>query len=1125
MNDSQVFALSDPLPQGTTVLEASAGTGKTFTIAALTARYIAEGHARLDEMLLVTFGRMATQELRERIRDQLIRAEAGLADPGRFADDPVVALLAGEQVELRRARLAAALSSFDEAMIATTHTFCHRMLAGLGISGDFDPSAELTEDILDLVDQVSTDQYLRRAAHTRMHLGLQTALEIGRQIPGLAGSRLVPEDEPPDSEDGQRLELAHAIGSALAWRKRHDRLLDFDDLQGLLCEALAHPVRGARVAELMRHRFTVVLVDEFQDTDPVQWQILRRAFHKQVPLILIADPKQAIYGFRGADVYTYLGVADQAGRRATLNVNYRCDQALLKGLDALLVGLALGDHRIKVDQVQARHPGSRILGDRPAVQLRVFDRQACSLGPRQLMDVQRMRLLIADDLAAEIVESLDSVLLAGGGAGPATSLRPSDIAVLVHTNAQGMLILDALRRAGVEAVLTSANSVFAAPAAGHWLALLAALDAPARQPLVRAAALTPFFGWTAGELATADEARLDRLTTTLRRWAEVAETRGMAALMAAATGGDLAARVLGVRDGERLLTDLRHVGESLHTVARERHLGLTGLLGWLRHRIDTAAKDSAGERSRRLASDLAAVQIVTVHRSKGLEFPVVFVPFAADRFVADKPFPVVMHEGVERIVDIGTSSSDGRAARLRRHRAEAAGEDLRLFYVAATRASSRLVLWWAPTRNTPASALNRVLFGAPDVEGMLPETIPVPSDGDLATRLAMLPDSIGVCLVRPGPVPAHTPPGTSVPDLRARTFARHLDRGWRRTSYTGLTAVVHDSGWQATSEPEDPGVDDETGDELEPPNSDEIGALRGSGILPQHGGDPHDPEREQRQRATLLISPMAGLPSGADFGTLVHAVLEKVDHHDPSPQALLDRCTAEIAHRGADIDAEELATAITAALSTPLGHALGGASLSQVRRTDRLTELTFELPLAGGDRPGARASLLADIADLLARRLPADDPLVGYPDLLRSPVLARQPLRGYLTGSLDAVLRHGEPGRSRYLVVDYKTNLLPRHTELPTAWDYRHEALTTAMMRSHYPLQALLYCVALHRYLRWRQPGYHPGSLDGAAYLFVRGMCGPHTPVIDGARTGVFSWRPDPGLIEELSALLAGRQR
>jgi exodeoxyribonuclease V beta subunit len=734
-----------------------------------------------------------------------------------------------------------------------------------------------------------------------------------------------------------------------------------------------------------------------------------------------------------------------------------------------------------------------------------------------------MRSLIADDVAAQVVDSLDTVLLAGRGDGPAAPLRPSDIAVLVHTNAQGTLIRDALRRAGVEAVLTSANSVFEAPAAGHWLALLTALNAPARQSLVRAAALTPFFGWTAQELGTADEARLDELTTTLRRWAEVAETRGMAALMAAATGGDLAARVLGVSDGERLLTDLRHVGESLHTLARERHLGLTGLIGWLRHRIDTAAKDSAGERSRRLASDLAAVQIVTVHRSKGLEF-------AADRFLAGTPFPVIMHDADQRIVDIGTTASEGRGARLRRHRSETAGEDLRLFYVAVTRASSRVVLWWAPTRNTPGSPLHRVLFGAPDLAGMLPETVAVPSDDDLAARLRRLPATVGGSLVRPGPVPARAPEPRSVAELRARIFGRDLDRGWRRTSYTGLTAAVHESGWQATSEPEEPGISDEPSDE--PGGFAVVEAGHGQVSVGARRSEPNpdptetvDPEREQRQRARLLDSPMAGLPSGADFGTLVHAVLEKVDHHDASPQALLDRCASEISYRGADIDPAELAGALRAALLTPLGHALGGASLCQVPAADRLTELTFELPLAGGDRPGRRAALLADIADLLTGRLPADDPLAGYPDLLRSPVLARQPLRGYLTGSIDAVLRYADSGSPRYLVVDYKTNLLPRHAQLPTAWDYRREALAAAMMRSHYPLQALLYCVALHRYLRWRQPGYHPDSLAGAAYLFVRGMCGPHTPVVDGAPTGVFSWRPDPALVDEVSALLAGQPR
>ena len=186
---------------------------------------------------------------------------------------------------------------------------------------------------------------------------------------------------------------------------------------------------------------------------------------------------------------------------------------------------------------------------------------------------------------------------------------------------------------------------------------------------------------------------------------------------------------------------------------------------------------------------------------------------------------------------------------------------------------------------------------------------------------------------------------------------------------------------------------------------------------------------------------------------------------------------------------------------------------------DRLTELDFELPLAGGDHPGAAEATLADLAPLLRRHLPIDDPLRPYAERLAAPEIGWQALRGYLTGSLDAVLRLPGP---RYLVVDYKTNWLGDVDGPPlSAWDYRPAALTEVMARSHYPLQAMLYSVALHRYLRWRQPAYDPEQhLGGLLYLYVRGMCGPATPLVDGQPCGVFSWRPPAALVEALSILL-----
>ena len=214
-------------------------------------------------------------------------------------------------------------------------------------------------------------------------------------------------------------------------------------------------------------------------------------------------------------------------------------------------------------------------------------------------------------------------------------------------------------------------------------------------------------------------------------------------------------------------------------------------------------------------------------------------------------------------------------------------------------------------------------------------------------------------------------------------------------------------------------------------------------------------------------------------------------------------------------------------MRTPLGPLAGGLSLAEVGPADRLAELDFELPMGS---PTGAARTLADVAALLRQHLPADDPLAGYPDHLGAPGLGPATLVGYLAGSIDAVLRlpatAGNP--ARFLVVDYKTNLLRNPAEPGVerlAWGYRPEVLGPAMIAAHYPLQALLYSAALHRYLRWRLPDYDPDThLGGVLYLFLRGMAGPDTPTQDGTPCGVFAWRPPTALVIELSDLLDGRR-
>jgi exodeoxyribonuclease V beta subunit len=269
---------------------------------------------------------------------------------------------------------------------------------------------------------------------------------------------------------------------------------------------------------------------------------------------------------------------------------------------------------------------------------------------------------------------------------------------------------------------------------------------------------------------------------------------------------------------------------------------------------------------------------------------------------------------------------------------------------------------------------------------------------------------------------------------------------------------------------------------------------------------------------------MDGLPTGATFGSLVHAVLEEADPQVPDLHAeLARRIREQLRFWRVDVTADALATALLPLHNTPLGPLVPGLTLGELGRADRLRELEFEIPLAGGDHPTATDVRLAQLAPLLRTYLSPDDPLLAYADRLEQPLLGQQSLRGYLSGSIDVVLRvpHGES--HRFVVVDYKTNRLGDPEQPATSAEYGPDELGAAMLHSDYPLQAMLYSVVLHRYLRWRLPAYDPDvHLGGVIYLYLRGMCGPETPLVNGHPAGVFSWPIPTALVLALSDLLDG---
>ena len=1061
-----------PSPGETLVIEASAGTGKTWTISTLAARFVAEQNVPISQMAIVTFSSASAAEVKARTRARLKQCADALssATPPSEADPDLAGLWSPDPGlrGLRRDRLLQGLDDFDLAPIMTTHGFCDRLLSCLGILADHDAYDRLATDLSDLATQATSDHYLRLRQTRQARFSYDQGLAWVRKALFAPAAPVVP----PDTDEAAFVE---SVRETVEARKRRAGLYTFDDMLLRCRDALTHPSTCQQARTRLSQAYPVVLVDEFQDTDAIQWEIIHLGFVGSSTVVLIGDPKQSIYGFRGADVGAYLK-ATGLGRTVTLDTNYRSSPPLVDAVGALMDGAWLGDPRIQVTPVKTSPDTPRLVFPQPMAWESPFRIRVPS--DTHPLTTREARQIIDADLVADLTS-----LLAHGPryrSAPESAprpLRPDDVAIIVSTNGRGNDLLDLLHSAGIPAVFTGTGSVFSTPAAHDWWTFLKALETGS-SPWVRAASLTSLIGWDLERLVRSDAEEFSRLASEMRRLSALMDhSSPISVLEWLMDRTDLVDRLTADLDGERMLTDLRHLGQLL-SGSRPR---LVSPADWLlARRSSPAAPD---ESTRRLPTHNDAVRIMTVHQAKGLQFPIVYLPQLSDRHVitpqAGEP-TISRDSSGNRTVDLGITVDDA----WRESSSEEAGESLRTCYVALTRSIAHITTWWLPTRdNTCASPLHRLLFrSSPDpapqisLRGCDPRRLSLPGVSIETIDTAQPPPiDTPVIVAQAGP-----PHGTSV--ILAKEgfrFDREVDVTWRRTSFSALTAAAHQDA---------PEADEPTGP---------IDVLV--------GGD-QDLELDR-------LSPMADLPGGTSFGSLVHSVFEYADPaEDLTP--LVEKTMAGFE----GFSPATLAAALAPGLVTPLGPIADNLALADIGTTNRIAEMTFELPLSHTEQ----AAGMGSIADLLERHLAPEDPLAAYPQHLRSSEVDPRALRGFLTGSIDAVLRVG----GRYLIVDYKTNRLGAHETPLTLRNYTLPAMAAAMISSHYPLQALLYAVALHRFLRWRLPDYDPDRhLGGIAYLFVRGMAGPDTPVRFGTPCGVFPWKPSSRLIEDLSDLLSGVTR
>ncbi|HWU78157.1 MAG TPA: UvrD-helicase domain-containing protein [Rhodanobacter sp.] len=1169
---------------GRVLIEASAGTGKTWNIGVIYLRLLLERGLPVEQILVTTFTDAAAQELRERLRRRLIEVEHLLeaAPPDPASDDPLASYLAtlcqnDEQTRLALRRIQLARTDLDRAPVSTIHALCQRIQrdypleSGAAFASDrlFDEAQLQRECVEDFwrrrylvgdVDPREAELLLKGGPEGLLHdlAGLTNnpdarimsggLVELKRQIAalsqpaaiaGLQGlvdnvalykrsnaalrSRL--SEIVPALQDGDEAQLAKSLtdvfdseklvsqvstthadeltahpliralqalrpllglrdiftrGAVLAEaaqfcreevprRARQRHVLTFSMLIDTVYQRLSCEGTGKALADRLFTAFPAALIDEFQDTDQRQFAIFDRIYRERGTMVMIGDPKQAIYSFRGGDIAAYLHASEQATHRFSLGTNHRSSRALVNSLNAWYAHTDGGfaQPRIRYQQVEPSgkvdNKPCTIDGEtvtRPLV-IHPFRDGAVDKHGNPLKALGDLESRALDDCANRIAEMLSDPRRHIDG----KRLSPGDIAVLLSTNPQITALRTRLIARGVPCVGSGRGNIFAGELAAEVELLLFAVLHPDDDQAVRGALSTRLLGATLDQFKhwedqpEAFERELERFEV----WRALVRKRGVLALIEAVLSAR-ATELLALPEGERMLTDLRHLGELLAEQESARQ-GLDGLYAWLLEmRLEGTDGDTeaADERQLRIESDARRVQLLTIHASKGREFQIVFLPLAWRIRSSDGNYaPTLLRyhdDAGQRCIDLGSIDFIAHRAR---HFHEDLQERLRLLYVGMTRAVHALHVYWVDRGLPPFDDANAWECAAIDL--LIDQARQALALDRGEASLNALAHAIGgmqvstpfadgfVSYQAPAEIPS--PRATQAPLPRLRSFQwLHSFSGLSRYANAAAIADINDAT-----------------DDIDSPAPAADATIEDARLL--------------------ALYPLRG----PRFGDAVHHVFELAAPGPlwPEQYPLLQRqLNAQAIHAdnmSQDEALEQVGRMIDRARQADLGD---GLRLADIAPDQRIVEFEFQFPVQHVSLATLR--LLCN-AHGCADVIPAS--------------LDTATLNGMLTGFADLILLW----QDRYLVLDYKTNWLGPHLH-----DYRETSLDIAMAEHHYPLQALIYTVALHRYLHQRMDGYTAERhLGESRYLFVRAL---------GLEPGLGVWRRHwpAQLIEALDDAFAG---
>ena len=1164
-----------PFTRGITLVEASAGTGKTYAIAMLVLRAVCEESIPIDKILVVTFTCAATEELRSRIRRRLVEARELLSGAENGGEDATMETwLAGvEEPGLYAERIRLALLDIDRAEILTIHSFCQRMLREQALECGQLFDIELQGDIDQIRQQVVEDFWRHHlygmeaqpcgaiiAGYTtpdELYQSVKAAgAEYGRIEPrdvriqamasiyveaygdlrtwfvqhgrrtmeALVTARAANQFKKPFSDEGAIEGAWQKIGDFLegrlfaptdelnylaeegilttiaqkAIKKDHDRkafmaalalpdgaartflsawknlliafrrellsdleerlehrlmalgLMSFDDLIRRLDLALQRDT--GQLQRLLSARYQAAFIDEFQDTDGGQWAIFSKIFGDNHFLFLIGDPKQAIYKFRGADIYSYFAARTAAARQLTLQRNHRSHPGLVAAVNHLFsirrAPFVYPEEKLPFSPAEpgkTAEDGALYRNGEP-LEVMVYWQLAVKEGKKSWTSGAAGERL-CQETVTEILSLLDrndSVsFVRRGGSRP---LQPRDIAILVRSHRQADLYRAACAKVGLPAVVASRNSVYDTEEAKEMLRLLRSLAEPGNVLLLKSAMTVSWFGLSGNELARiwGDETAFDQWLSRFSLYHRLWQEKGFMVMMQGLLEAEEVLHTLSTTLlGERRIANIRHLLELIQRTESEEKLGPTQSILRLEATID---EQGGGEEAElRLESDEEAVRIITMHSAKGLQYPVVFCPYLwyrSGRLKREKEI-IRCHEDGELLVDLGSSLFERRKEIALE---EELAEELRLLYVAVTRAEVRCYVMMASCQggswnlDSRESALGYLLFDRQALSQAEQEEVLRRFAAESRAAYRLIPAEEQVDAARYGGR------GDVCIRLASRTRGeRPLYTDYQMSSYSAMAAL---------SEQDDHGSD-----------LDEERNVDGSSIL------------------------HPGLPAGPGFGNLIHDSFESVPFSRFRDAGAIETVGVICRRYGIDTEQEGICRFLADATETmlPAGYAGDSFSLAQLDEACCVKEMPFYFHIAR-IRTG-------EINQILAAEPTVTD-------------LAPRSLQGYLTGFVDLFCEHG----GRYYIMDYKTNYLGEQLA-----DYQGDRLVRAMAAHNYGLQYWIYTLVLHRYLRNMVEGYdYRRHFGGVLYLFVRGMA----PDVFGS--GVYYDLPDGDLLARLDTAFGG---